>query len=109
MGPTRPGSINRQFRGMGMIDNTRQTMLVTALAGATVAAFNDIFRDMAKELLRFSGTDFDKRIDMLETRALNSIGGAAFADVPEDDQRFLVEQMRRIIGAAFNDARTLRL
>jgi len=109
MGPTRPGSINRQFRGMGMIDNTRQTMLVTALAGATVAAFNDIFRDMAKELLRFSGTDFDKRIDVLETRALNSIGGAAFADVPEDDQRFLVEQMRRIIGAAFNDARTLRL
>ena len=82
-------------------------MLVTALAGATVAAFNDIFRDMAKELLRFSGTDFDRRIDVLESRALTSIGGA-FGDVPEDDQRFLAEQMRRSIGAAFNDARLLR-
>ena len=88
-----------------MIDNTRQTLLVTTLAGATVAVFNDIFRDMAKELRRFAGTDFDKRIDALETRALNSIGGAAFDSVPEEDQRFLAEQMRRIIGAAFNDAR----
>jgi hypothetical protein len=92
-----------------MIDNTRQTLLVTTLAGATVAVFNDIFKDMAKELRRFAGTDFDKRIDALETRALNSIGGAAFDSVPEEDQRFLAEQMRRIIGAAFNDARALRL
>lgn len=92
-----------------MIDNSRQTILVTALAGATVAAFNDIFRDMAKELRRFAGTDFDKRIDMLESRALNSIGGAMFDNVPEEDQRFLTDQMRRIIGAAFNDARAPRL
>ena len=91
-----------------MIDNTRQTLLVTALAGATVAVFNDIFRDMAKELRRFAGTDFDERIDVLELRALNSIGGAAFDNVPEEDQRFLAEQMRRIIGAAFNDARVPR-
>lgn len=90
-----------------MIDNTRQTMLVTALAGATVAAFNDIFRDMAAELRRLAGPDFDNRIDMLESRALNAIGSAAFRNVPEEDQRFLTEQMRRIIGAAFNDARSL--
>jgi len=105
MGPWRPGPINRKYRGTEMIDNTRQTLLVTALAGATVAAFNDIFRDMAKELRHFAGTDFDKRIDILETRALTHIGDAAFDHVPEEDQRFLVEQMRRIIGAAFNDAR----
>ncbi len=92
-----------------MIDNTRQTLLVTALAGATVAAFNTIFRDMAKELRRLSGTEFDKRIDALEARALNNIGGVAFDNVPEDDQRFLSDQMRRIIGAAFNDARSMRL
>ena len=91
-----------------MIDNRRQTLLVTTLAGATVAAFNDIFRDMAKELRRFAGTDFDDCIDFLESRALNQIGGAAFEDVPEEDQRFLLEQMRRIIGAAFNDARSPR-
>ncbi len=88
-----------------MIDNDRQTLLVTALAGATVAAFNDIFRDMARELHRFAGTHFDERFDVLETRALNNIGGAVFQSVPEEDQRFLTEQMRRIIGAAFNDAR----
>jgi hypothetical protein len=88
-----------------MIDNTRQTMLVAALAGATVAAFNDIFRDMAKELRHLAGPDFDRRIDVLETRALNNLGAAAFDNVPEADQRFLAEQMRRIIGAAFNDAR----
>jgi hypothetical protein len=92
-----------------MMDNARQTLLVTALAGATVAAFNDIFHDMAKELRRLSGTDFDKRIDVLESRALNSIGGVAFNDIAAEDQRFLTEQMRRIIGAAFNDARSLRL
>jgi hypothetical protein len=92
-----------------MIDNSRQTLLVTALAGATVAAFNDIFHDMARELRRFAGTDFDKRIDALESRALNAIGGAAFDNVPEEDQRFLAEQMRRIIGAAFNDARALHM
>ena len=92
-----------------MIDNNRQTVLVTALAGATVAAFNDIFRDMAKELRHLAGSDFDKRIDILESRALNSIGGAAFEHVQEEDQRFLAEQMRRIIGAAFNDARAGRL
>ena len=90
-----------------MIDNTRQTLLVTALAGATVAAFNGIFRDMAKELRRVAGAEFDQRIDVLETRALDHIGGVAFDDVPEEDQRFLAEQMRRIIGAAFNDARLL--
>ncbi len=91
------------------MDNTRQTVLVTALAGATVAAFNDIFHDMAKELRRFAGSDFDRRIDALESRALNAVSGIAFANVPEDDQRFLAEQMRRIIGAAFNDARSLRM
>ncbi len=91
------------------MDNTRQTLLVTALAGATVAAFNGIFRDMAKELQRLAGPDFDKRIDALETRALNHVGGVAFDNVPEEDQRFLDEQMRRIIGAAFNDARSMRL
>ena len=91
-----------------MIDNTRQTLLVTALAGATVAAFNDIFRDMAKELRQFAGPDFDEHIDALELRALNAIGGAAFDAVPEEDRRFLTEQMRRIIGAAFDDARMLR-
>jgi hypothetical protein len=92
-----------------MIDNTRQTLLVTALAGATVAAFNDIFRDMAKELRRLAGTEFDQRIDALERRALTSIGGIPFDNVAEDDQRFLTEQMRRIIGAAFDDARAMRL
>ena len=91
-----------------MIDNTRQTLLVTTLAGATVAVFNDIFRDMAKELRDFAGADFDERIDALEVRALNSIGGAAFDKVPEEDQRFLAEQMRRIIGAAFDEARSPR-
>ena len=91
-----------------MIDNARQTMLVTALAGATVAVFNDIFRDMATELRRFAGTDFDKRIDVLESRALNAVSGHAFEHVAEEDQRFLAEQMRRIIGAAFNDARAER-
>ena len=91
-----------------MIDNARQTLLVTALAGATVAAFNDIFRDLAKELRQFAGDDFEERIDMLETRALNSIGGASFENMPEEDRRFLSEQMRRIIGAAFNDARLPR-
>ena len=92
-----------------MIDNNRQTVLVTALAGATVAVFNDIFREMANELRRFAGTDFDKRIDVLETHALNSIGRAAFDQVTEEDRRFLAEQMRRIVGAAFNDARAQRL
>lgn len=92
-----------------MIDNTRQTLLVTALAGATVAAFNDIFRDMARELRRLAGNEFDEHIDALETRALSHIGGVAFDNVPEEDQRFLNEQMRRIIGAAFNDARAMRL
>ncbi len=91
-----------------MIDNARQTLLVTALAGTTVAVFNDIFRDLANELRRFAGTDFDERIDVLESRALNNIGAAAFQNVPEEDQRFLAEQMRRIIGAAFNDARAPR-
>jgi hypothetical protein len=91
-----------------MIDSARQTILVTALAGATVAVFNGIFKDMAKELRRFAGSDFDERIDFLETRALNSIGDATFDQVPEEDQRFLAEQMRRIIGAAFNAARSLR-
>ena len=90
------------------MDNSRQTQLVTALAGATVAAFNDIFRDMAKELRRLAGSDFDQRINALESRALNHIGGIAFENVPEEDQRFLDEQMRRIVGAAFNDARSMR-
>lgn len=90
-----------------MIDNARQTLLVTALAGATVAAFNDIFREMVQELRVLAGTDFDKRIDVIETRALNAIGSTAFDRVPEEDQHFLAEQMRRIIGAAFNDARSL--
>jgi hypothetical protein len=91
-----------------MIDNTRQTLLVTALAGATVAAFNDIFRDMAQELRRLAGEGFDERIDALESRALSALGEFEFNNVPEDDQRFLADQMRRIIGAAFNDARSLR-
>lgn len=92
-----------------MMDNARQTMLVTALAGATVAAFNDIFREMALELRRVAGSDFDDRIDVLESRALAAINAAGFDNVPPEDQRFLVEQIRRIIGAAFNDARSIAL
>ncbi len=92
-----------------MIDYDRQTLLVTTLAGATVAAFNDIFRDMAKELHLFAGAQFDQCIDIMESRALSKLGGAAFDNVPEEDKRFLAEQMRRIIGAAFDDARAHRL
>jgi hypothetical protein len=92
-----------------MMDNARQTMLVTALAGATVAAFNDIFREMAQELRHFAGNDFDDSIDVLELRALDAIGSAEFGNVAAEDRRFLIEQVRRIIGAAFSDARSVPL
>ncbi len=92
-----------------MIDNNRQAMLVAALAGATVAAFGEIIRDMAKELRRCSGSQFDRRIDEMEARALRQIGKADFDYVPLEDQRFLAEQMERIIAAAFSDVRLHRL
>jgi hypothetical protein len=91
-----------------MIDNARQTLLVTALAGATVAAFNEILGEMTKELKFFAGNDFDRRFRALEARTLRSIRNAAFDGVSEQDQLFLADQMKRIIAAAFTDARSRR-
>ncbi len=91
-----------------MIDNARQTMLVTALAGATVAVFNEVFGEMAKELRHFAGSDFDRHLDALESQTLRNIANAAFDNIPEPDQLFLVEQLKRIVAAAFSDARSGR-
>lgn len=88
-----------------MNDNSRQTMLVAVLSAATIAAFNDIFRDMAGELRRYSGRQFDHRVDALEARALKRVTGVALRQVPPDDRAFVIEQIERIIGAAFDEVR----
>jgi hypothetical protein len=60
---------------------------------------------MATELRFFAGDDFERRFRALESKALRNVADSAFDGMQEQDQLFLVEQMKRIVAAAFSDAR----
>jgi hypothetical protein len=80
--------------------------LAAALAGMLTGALTEAFGEMAKELRRYAGSDFDERLNVLEAKAIRSIENAPIDGVPEDTQLFLIEQTRGVIAAVFADARS---
>lgn len=80
-------------------------ILPIALAGMSLGALTQAFGEMAKELRRYAGSDFNKCLDNLERQAIRSVENAAIDSVPENDQLFLIEQTRAFIAAKFGDIR----
>lgn len=74
-------------------------------AGMMQGALIEAFGEMAKELRRYAGSDFDKTLDALETRAIRSVENAPIDGIAERDQLLLIEQARAMIAAVFSDAR----
>ncbi len=88
-----------------MPDETRQVLLATALTGMITGALIEAFNEISKELRRYAGGDFDKRLDALEIRAIRSVENAALDGISEHEQLFLVEHTRKMIAGVFRGAR----
>jgi hypothetical protein len=82
-----------------------QSRLAILLQGMMFGALAEAFQEMAKDLRRYAGRDFDKALNALEKRAVRSVDNAAIDGIPEHEQLFLIEKTRAIIAAAFKDAR----
>jgi hypothetical protein len=79
--------------------------MTVAFGGMMTGALAEAIGEMAKELRRYAGSDFDKCLDDLEKRAVRSVENAAIDGLPEADQLRLVEQTRSVIAAKFRDIR----
>ena len=88
-----------------MTDETRQILLASALSGMMVGALAEAIGEMAKELRRYAGGDFDKRLEYLERQAVRSVENAPIDRFSESEQLTLIEQTRAVIVAKFKDIR----
>jgi hypothetical protein len=86
-------------------DDDRKMFMESAFAGMTTGAMIEAFNEMAKELRRYAGGDFDKCLNALEAKAVRSIENAAIDGIAENDQLMLVEKTREVIMAVFGGAR----
>jgi hypothetical protein len=84
----------------------RDSMLTAAIGGMITGALAEAIGEMAKELRRYAGGNFDKCLDDLEARAIRSIENAAIDGISEDDQLFLIENTRGFVAAKFADIRS---
>ena len=89
-----------------MTGQSREEMLAVALNGMMIGALGEAIGEMAKELRRYAGSNFNKSLDSLEAKAIRSIENAAIDIFPESDQLRLIEQTRKIIAAKYRDIRT---
>lgn len=87
-------------------DDAKQLLLASALMGMVNGAIAEAFNEMAKELRRYAGRNFDKCLDGLETKAIRSVENAPIDGIPEHDQLILVERTRAVIAANFRDIRS---
>lgn len=84
----------------------RATYITVAVAGMITGSLMETVGEMAKELRRYAGGDFDKCLNNLESMAIRSIENAAIDGFPEGDQLFFVERTRALVAAVFKDARS---
>ena len=89
-----------------MSEDAKNVAFVTMLSGALIGALTEALGEMAKELGRYAGSDFDKRLDALEAKAIRSIENAPFDGISEQEQLRLIEQTRAMIRAVYKDIRT---
>ena len=82
--------------------------LITAYAGMMISVMNEAFGEMAKELRRYAGSDFKKRLDEFEAKAIRNVKNAPLDTLPENEQLMLVEHTRNAISAIFKFAREIK-
>jgi hypothetical protein len=82
-----------------------KAQLVEAYSGMLIGSLAEAFNEMAKEFRVYAGSDFNDRLDALETKAIRSVENAPIDVIPERDQLFLIEQTRNAIRAIFKGAR----
>jgi hypothetical protein len=91
-------------------DNSgREAYLVAVFSGMVMGALAEAFGEMAKELRRYPGDDFNERLDALEAAAIRATENAAINGIPESHQVFLIEKTRETVAAIFSDARSYAL
>lgn len=84
------------------------TSLIPAYSGMLIGAMAEAFDEMAKELRVYAGSDFDKRLDVLESKAIRSVENAPLDGIPEENQLLLIEYTRSAVRAIFSSARQRR-
>ena len=89
-----------------MPNEARQVMLAQALTAMISGALAEALGEMASELRRYAGNNFDGLLDELENKAVSSIKNAAIDTFFEEEQLFLVEKTRAIVSAKFADIRS---
>lgn len=79
--------------------------LISAYSGMMIGVLAESFNEMAKELRAYAGSDFNERLNILESKAITSIKNAPIDGILESDQLLLIEHTRNAIAAIFKTAR----
>lgn len=85
-------------------DQKKADELVVLLSGMVIGSLTEAFYELAKELRRYAGGDFDKRLQAVKAKATRSVENAALDSLAEPEQLILVEQTRTILSAMFAEA-----
>jgi len=87
------------------MDKDRKDALTNMWSGMVIAAYTKAFYEVVKELRRYAGSDFDKRLEAIKASAIRAVENAVLDGLPENEQLILVERARALIATAFDDAR----
>jgi hypothetical protein len=79
--------------------------LAATLGGILTGALMDALNEMANKLRQYSGENFNRDLDAIETIAVRSIENSALDDISEERRQFLIERARGIVAVAFRNAR----
>jgi hypothetical protein len=89
-----------------MSNGLNSDALIVATCGAVIGALSQAFNDVSKEFRKYAGADFNKSFEKIESTTVRSIENAPYDGIPEEQQILIVEQARKIVTAAFRDARS---